>query len=115
MVHTALRSDATLPEWLSAHAHAATERRLALDLGGGGLLVAAAVLWRPRGWPTVLAAGLCFAAFGAWAVAERRVAADVASRGAWRAVRAAAAVVGALAAVLFGFSLLFGVLGTWIS
>lgn len=123
-MNPAVRSDATFPEWLSAHARAVTGRRLALDLLGGGLVVAAAVLWRPKGWLAVLAAGLYVAAFGAWALAERRLAAGPAepepapSRDAavaWRAARAIAAVVGTLAAVLLGFVLLFGVLGTWIS
>ncbi|GJG85464.1 hypothetical protein tb265_06450 [Gemmatimonadetes bacterium T265] len=123
MVNTALRSDATLAEWLAARAQAVTPRRLALDLLGGGLAVGAAALWRPRGWPALLAVGLCFVAFGAWAVAERQVAeraaaAPLAPReavGPWRTVRALAAVVGTLAAGLLGVVLLFGVLGTWIS
>ena len=39
MTTTAPRPDVTLPEWLAAHAHAVTARRLALDLLGGGLAV----------------------------------------------------------------------------
>lgn len=123
MADAAFSPDATLPEWLAAHARAVSARRLALDLAGGGLVALAAALWRPPGWPALLGAGLCFTAFGAWAVAERRLAATPprawpstdGRRAAWRALRGLAAVVGTLAAALLAFALLFGVLGTWIS
>ena len=124
MPDTTARPDPTLTESLTAHARAVSGRRVVLDLVGGALAVMAGALWRPRGWPAVVAAGVCFVAFGAWALAERRLAGPnegwpASERGgrvlAWRAVRTTAAVVGSLAAVLLGFALLFGVLGTWIS
>lgn len=124
MADTVVRPDRTLPESLAAHARAVSARRLAFDVFGGALAVVIGGLWRPRGWPAVVAAGLCFAAFGVWALAERRLAApdgrptSAQHDGrvlAWRALRGAAAVVGGSAALLLGFALLFGVLGTWIS
>lgn len=124
MVNSAQRPEATLPELLSAHALEVSARRLALDLVGGALLAAAAGLWRPPGWPAVVGAALCFTAFGAWGFAERRLAGDPPVPGAplghgratgWRAVHALAGAVGALAAALLVFGVLFGVLGTWIS
>lgn len=121
-------ADGTLGEWLAARARAVSPRRLALDVGGGGTGALLAALWRPPGWPALLGAALCFVAFGAWAVAERRLTAPrlsdtLPSLGeppadwspAWRALRAAAALVGTLAAALATFGLVFGVLGTWIS
>lgn len=124
MPDTVVRPDPTLTEWLAARARAASARRLALDVAGGALAVVGGALWRPRGWPAVVAAGVCFAAFGAWALAERRLAGPnhgwpAAEPGgrvlAWRALRTTAAAVGSVAAVLLAFALLFGVLGTWIS
>lgn len=122
------RSDATLGEWLSAHAREVSTRRLALDVGGGALAAFVVALWRPTGWPALLGAALCFVAFGAWAVAERRLTAPRPPAAlppsvepppdwspAWHAVRAAAALVGTLAAALAVFGFFFGVLGTWIS
>lgn len=61
--------------------------------------------------------------FGAWALAERRLtewrlaapAGFGAAPFAWRALRVAAGVAGALAAALAVYGFLFGVLGTWIS
>jgi hypothetical protein len=112
---TAARTDGTLAEWLEAHAHSVSERRLTLDVLGGALAAGAAALWRPAGWVPLLGAGLCFAAFGAWAAAERRLTAPAPHAGAWRALRGGAAVVGTLAAGLLVFGVMFGVLGTWIS
>lgn len=119
-----VRADPTLAEWLAVRAHTATVRRLALDLAGGTLAIVVGTLWRPRGWPAVVAAGACFVAYGAWAFAERRLTGGGEERFAredggraltWRVLRSAAAVVGGAAALLLVFALLFGVLGTWIS
>jgi hypothetical protein len=127
MTSSAPHADPTLGEWLAARARDVSSRRLALDVAGGGLVALLVALWRPAGWPALLGAALCFVAFGVWAAAERRLASRppdslplaVTSRAdwtpAWRALRAAAAVVGTLAAALTVFGCLFGVLGTWIS
>ena len=87
------RADARLGEWPSAHARDVSTRRLVVDVGVGGAGALLVAIWRPVGWPALLGAALCFAAFGTWA----------------------AAVVGTLAAALTVFGVLFGVLGTWIS
>lgn len=124
MVNSALRNDGTLPEWLSSHACAVSARRLVFDLVGGLLLVSLALLWRPAAWPALMGAGLCFAAFGIWAFAERHLAvsaSDLPSASApdrcvaWRALRGVSACVGMAALVLMSFALLFSTLGTWIS
>lgn len=128
MAPSVLHDDATLGEWLSAHARDVSTRRLVLDVGVGGAGALLVALWRPVGWPALLGAALCFVAFGLWAAAERRLAAPRSPGAlpspsgpppdwtpAWRALRAAAALVGTLAAALAVFGFLFGVLGTWIS
>lgn len=135
MTPSAHHADATLGEWLTAHARAVSPRRLALDVVGGGLVACLVALWRPAAWPALLGASLCFVAFGVWATAERRLVAaravspspadirlprpgEPAPRDwapAWRALRAVAGVLGVIAAALAGFGFLFGVLGTWIS
>ena len=106
------RPDPGLPALLAARARAASDERLTLDVAGGLLAAAAAIVWRPMAWPVLLSAALCFASFGAWGIAERELsdqALDAAGRSArlLRALRTTATAVGSLAA----FVLLFGALG----
>lgn len=95
--------DARLPDLLAARARAASDTRLALDLGGGTFAAAAALFWRPAAWVPLLAAALCFAAFGLWGIADRSLATRPSA--AARALRAFAGALGSLA----GIALLFGV------
>jgi hypothetical protein len=128
MVDAAARPDIGLPELLAERARAASARRLGLDLGLGGAVALAAVVWRPTAWQTLLCAALCFAAYGAWGMADRRLRAGrdadplaLALHGpradlpVWRAVRGASALVGTLAAAGLVLSTMFGILGRWIS
>ena len=115
MVNSAPRPDVSLPELLAARAHHASDTRLALDVALGLFAAAAAGVWRPTGWILLLSAGLCFAAFGAWGIAERelheRVHADDApqqrllriQRSIAVGVGIAAFVVLVLGALAFGF------------
>ncbi len=128
MVHVAARPDIGLPELLSHRARAASARRLGLDLALGSVVAVAAALWRPAAWQTLLCAALCFAAYGAWGMADRRL---VAARDAdplastlqdarieaslCRGVRGASALIGTLAAAGLALSTMFGILGRWIS
>ena len=73
MVNSAPRQDASLPELLAERAHHASDTRLALDVVLGLFAAAAVGVWRPTGWIVMLSAGLCFAAFGAWGIAEREL------------------------------------------
>lgn len=109
----------TLPALLAQRARRASDARLALDVAGG-VLVATSALWiRPAGWAVLVAAALCFVAFGAWGIADRalreRPADAEASTRALRGARATAAVIGALAAVALALLLFTLALGTWIS
>lgn len=128
MVETVVRADAGLAELLSLRARTASRRRLALDLAGGIGVAVLVALWRPAAWPALFAAALCFAAFGAWAVADRQLTAVAARARAelalrppaaplalWRTVRALAAAVGIAAATALVFTTVFGVVGRWIS
>ena len=128
MVDTVVRPDAGLTELLTLRARTASRRRLTLDVVLGLAVALAMALWRPVAWPAPFSAALCFAAFGAWAAADRRLAALAARARAelalrppagpqalWRTVRGLAAVVGVSAAVVLVFTTLFGVVGQWIS
>jgi hypothetical protein len=109
----------SLPELLRARARGSSDLRLAFDAGGGLLVAAAMIAFRPPVWSLVLPAALCFAGYGVWAILDREL--DEPTQrsflhlGVLRAGRTAAALVGALAALALGLSALFLALGTWIS
>ena len=67
----AMRQDNSLGDALVQHSRRASIRRLTLDVGGGLLTAALAAAWTPPGWIVLVSAALCFAAFGAWALADR--------------------------------------------
>jgi hypothetical protein len=120
MVDDAISSDARLPELLAARAHAASRRRLVLDVLGGSVVGVLALVWRPKGWIVMLAAALCFATFGGWALVDRAIGARsildrTPSTRALKLARSALAVLGTVAAATMGFGVLVLVLGTWIS
>ncbi|HWJ20840.1 MAG TPA: hypothetical protein VNS52_00685 [Gemmatimonadaceae bacterium] len=126
MAHTTIHSDASLPELLASRARSSSDVRLSLDVAVGLAAGIAAVWWHPTGWVAALSAALCFAAFGAWGLADRalRVRHETIELipsphrvpdAALVSLRVAAAGVGAAAAVTLVFSLLAASLGTWIS
>ena len=71
MADTTAHSDASLPELLAARARSSSDLRLTLDVAVGLAAGAVAVWWHPTGWIVALSAALCFAAFGAWGLADR--------------------------------------------
>jgi hypothetical protein len=104
MANSALRPGASLPELLAARARGASDGRLVLDVAGGLLVGAIALFWRPPAWVLIVSAALCFAAFGAWGIADRELhdrpeAAVMTSRRLLRVLRAVAVIVGTLATV----------------
>jgi hypothetical protein len=120
MVNSAPRPDASLPELLAARAHGASDARLALDVALGLLAAAAAGLWRPTGWIVMLSAALCFAAFGAWGIAERELGervddGDAPQRRLLRVQRSIAVAVGGAAFVVLVLGALAFAFGTVIS
>lgn len=120
MVIEELPRDASLSEILHVRAMHASKGRLGLDIVGGAM-VASAIAWmRPKGWLVLVAAAICFLAYGAWATAERRlqpvdVPAHIEHESAWRALHAAGAFVGIAAFCLMMVSFLGLALGTIIS
>ena len=120
MVLSALRPEASLPEFLAHRARAASLRRLSLDLVAGLGALSALLWWRPAGLLVLGSAALFFALYGAWGVTDRArsAAAVIGDR---RVLIALNALCGMLAAagVLATAALFFGVwaiaLGTWIS
>ena len=71
MVLSALRPDASLPEFLAHRARAASVRRLSIDLAVGLAGLAAALHWRPAGWSVVASLALIFFAYGGWGIVDR--------------------------------------------
>jgi hypothetical protein len=120
MMNPALRPDASLTEFLSARARAASDGRLVADVIAGCCAALGVTAWRPVGWLALLGVSVCLAAFGVWGIADRELRERArAPRG--RAVqvlgivRVAAASVGALAAIITMVAVLGIMLGTWIS
>ena len=115
-----LRSDANLPDALVARARAASDGRLALDAAGGLFVALGIAAWHPRMWLIPFSAAICFAAYGAWGIADRelRERADVASLLVTRTLRVTcviAAAIGAIGTATALFAVLAIVLGNWIS
>jgi hypothetical protein len=120
MVLSALRPDASLPEFLAHRARSASVRRLYIDTALGLAGFAAALHWRPAGWHIAASLALIFFAYGGWGIADR--ARSIASRPESRHLRAllnALCVLLGAAGVIATAALLYSVwavaLGTWIS
>jgi hypothetical protein len=120
MVLSALRPDASLPEFLVHRARSASLRRLSIDLAAGLTGLSAALWWRPFAWLVLGSIALCFFSYGAWGLAdrERSRAATQGSRLVSVSMEVLCAAMAALG-VLAAAALLLGVwaiaLGTWIS
>lgn len=115
-----MAQNATLAQTLHVRAVSASATRLALDLALGGAVAVAAFWFRPFGWLQFMTAGVCFAAYGGWAFAERHLESDVAQLPRvqelfWAGLRGITASAGFLAAVILACSLVAALLGTWIS
>ncbi len=120
MVLSALRPDASLPEFLTHRARSASIRRLSIDMLIGLAGLSAAIWWRPSAWLVLASMALCFFAYGGWGIADR-ARSDAATRGN-RLLRASMeglcvllGAAGALAAAALLFSVWAVALGTWIS
>jgi hypothetical protein len=120
MVLSALRSDASLPEFLSHRAKSASVLRLSIDLAVGLAGFAAALHWRPAGWLVVASLALIFFAYGGWGIADRArsIAATRDSRLSRALLDAVCFLLGAtglLATAVLLYSVWALALGTWIS
>ena len=120
MVLSALRADASLPEFLAYRARSAPVLRLAAE----GLIAVAALVaalrWNPSAQVVMVSASTCFFCYAGWGLLDR-AAGQATSRG-WRV---AGKICRALSSVLVGVGFLAGggvlfsiwalALGTWIS
>jgi hypothetical protein len=120
MVLSALRPDASLPEFLAHRAKSASVRRLSIDLAVGVAGSAASLWWRPSPWLVLTSASLLFFAYGAWGLLDRARSQATARERRWAiaSLDVLCAAMGAVG-VLSIAGLLLGVwalaLGTWIS
>jgi hypothetical protein len=120
MVLSALRPDASLPEFLAHRARSASIRRLTGDIVIGVAAVVGAVWWTPRAASFLAEVGLLFAAYGIWGVGDRvRSRRSASSKDALRRIIDLLCVVtvvtGALAFAAILYSAWTAALGTWIS
>jgi hypothetical protein len=120
MNYPAVTPSVSLADALAHHARVAPPLRLALDIGTGVVVLAAAIFWRPAAWFVLACAALCFAMFGIWGVADRSLDRFTTHdrqllAGVLRIARVAAATVGVLAAATMLLSLAGSAMGVWIS
>ena len=110
----------TLASILHDRALATPWRRLVFDLAVGTLIASYALWWRPRGWMLFASAGVCFAMYAVWAMAECTLEESWAAmtrgqRFAWRLTSALSAIVGVFAAFALMLAAIGPLLGRWIS
>lgn len=119
IVETNADEEITLFEFLTRRARHSSDARIALDAVVGFSVAISAVLWRGPAWHVLAAAGVCFFAYGAWAISDRELS-DPAGATRSRAtvlkvVRFASAVTGFGSAVLFVLGAMAIIFGRFIS
>ena len=120
MVLSALRPDASLPEFLAHRARSASVRRLSINLAVGLAGLSAAQTRRPSAWLVLMSLALCFFAYGAWGLTDRARSGPAAPdhrllRASMDTVCALLGVVGVFAVASLLLSAWALALGTWIS
>jgi hypothetical protein len=120
MVDSVLPPSLNLTDAVVHRARTASKRRLFVDTGAGTLVAVAAIVWKPSGWAVIASAALCFAAFGAWGVADRLLEEHSQLRGRGFVeflliLRTVAVTVGVAAALILLFGMAGLAMGTWIS
>jgi uncharacterized membrane protein YhaH (DUF805 family) len=114
MMQASLLPDETLADVLGSRAERTPTARLLLDAAGGVLIAAAAIWARPLGWVVLAAVAMCFACYGVWALAHRRLrTAD--APGVWPVLARVAGGLGVAAFVFLLFAILGFALGRQIS
>jgi len=120
MILTLLPPDATLADILRDRARRTPLDRLAIDVVGGGLVLAACAWARFPAWSLLASAAACFVGYGSWAIADRRLMplpwpAENERVLLWRAVRGVGSVVGIAGIVAFLLVALGYLMGRTIS
>ena len=108
----------SLAELLTHRARQASDLRLVIDTAAGFVVAVVIAILRPPLWVPLAALAFALGAFGAWGILDRESTDPASMTGRRRVIVASRTIVGALgalAAVVGGVSLFFGLLGTWIS
>ena len=103
---------------LVQRARQASDRRLVLDAAGGLIAAAGFAALRPPLWIPLTALACCLCAFGTWGILDREALDSLEAGHRVRMLpwlRGAVAIIGGAAAVLFGVTLFFALLGPIIS
>jgi hypothetical protein len=108
----------SLPQLLLDRVRHTSDRRLVADAASGMLVAAVVAVLRPPFWGALVPLALCLGLYGIWGILDRELwDADLPPQRA-RVLTVARGFIGALGvavAILFGVTLFFGALGTWIS
>lgn len=108
----------SLSQLLLDRARHTSDRRLAIDAALGLIVAAVVAVFRPPFWIAFVALALCIGMYGLWGILDRELSDTDPSVRRARMLTVARGLVGALGvtvAILFGLTLFFGALGTWIS
>jgi hypothetical protein len=119
MVLSALRPDASLPEFLAHRARASSVRRLEIDLLASLVVIGAEIWVRHARWLPVVSLAVCLAAYAAWGLLDRvrarRTPTSNLTSGALDVATAFLAALGIVGVAALLFSVWALALGTWIS
>jgi hypothetical protein len=106
----------SLPQLLANRARLASDRKLVVDASSGLVAAVSIAILRPPLWIPLFGLACSLAAFGLWGILDREVGeVNPSSRRALVIARGLVAAAGAFAAILFGVSLFFAMLGPMIS
>ena len=119
MVLSALRPDASLPEFLAHRARASSVRRLQLDLLVSLVVIGAEIWLRHDRWLPVVSLAICLGAYATWGLLDRvrsgRTSTSKLTAGALDVLSAFLAALGIVSVAAVLFSVWALALGTWIS
>ena len=105
----------SLTELLVQRARQASDLRLVIEAAAGFSAAVAILVLRPPLRVPLAALAFAFGAFGVWGILDRETGDHGPARTSVILARKVVATLGALAAVLGGVGMFFGLLGTWIS
>ena len=104
----------SLPELLANRARLSSDRKLVVNAATGLVVAVSAAILRPPLWLPLFALACSFGAFGLWGILDREIGeVKPSSKRALVIARAVVAAAGTVAAILFGITFFFTLLGTW--
>src|SRR5262245_13385325 len=106
----------SLPQLLANRARLSSDRKLVIDAASGFVAAVSTAILRPPLWIPLFGLACCLGAFGLWGILDREVGeVKPSSKRALVIARGLVAAAGTFAAILFGVSLFFAMLGRIIS